>query len=89
MVHETENHHESGDGGVVLAYLWIQLVDKLNGILDLAFVYGIADVDAFSNASHSLFRVADVGLLRELLGGTRIAFRDEIVHDDPVDITVS
>ena len=89
MVHETENHHKSGEGWVASAYLWVELVNKLNGILDLALVDSIADVDAFANAGRGLFRIADVGLLGELLGGTGIAFRNEIVHDDPVDVTVS
>lgn len=68
--------------------LCINVVDHLYGIVQPASMDRVADGDALSDAVDVLGR-ADVGLLGELFSGARVAFGDEVVHDDPVDITVN
>lgn len=75
-------------GGRLRTYLVIDLIDELDSLFHVASVDGVAHSDALPNALHVL-RVAEVGLLSKFLCCGGIAFRDEIVHDDPVDLAAS
>lgn len=72
----------------VMAYLWINAVDHVDGLINLASVDGSSHSHAVSDG-FGIERLGDVGLLCKLCGGARIAFRDEVVHDNPVDITAT
>lgn len=71
----------------MLAYLWINTIDHIDSLVDLAGVNGAAYPHAFPDALR-IKRLGDVGLLGKLCSGARVAFGDEVVHDDPVDVTV-
>ena len=64
------------------------VVEKLDSLLDVStkdrvpYVYAIAD--AFDVECFSL---EEIGLVRELFSSARVAFGDEIVHDDRIDVT--
>jgi len=68
-------------------YLWIELVDPLDRQLDFARVYSIANI-------HSLLytlgvtRGSYVGFFCKFLSGSRIAFIDQVVHDDEINVSV-
>lgn len=87
MVHETENHHTMGwVGKREETYLWIDLVDHLNRFIHSAIMDRLSNSNTVPDAVH-VGRVADVRFLSKLLGGAGVAFRDKVVHDDPVDVT--
>ena len=66
--------------------LRIELVDLLNGCLNISSVDSIADFDA--SLYGLLLRCVDVRFHSKLPSGLRIALVDEIIHDDEIDVTV-
>ena len=91
VVHETwYNHSKHGGGGVEgddggRSYLRVELIDLLNGSLN------IPSVDCSTNLNSFLNRLdvcpgLDVGLDRKFLRSRRIAIGDEVVHDQVVYI---
>jgi hypothetical protein len=77
-----------GNGGAgqwYKTYLWTDIANELNGLLE------VSSMDSFSNPNtlSNIFirRLFDVGFLRELLGGRGIALVDQVVHNEIVDIT--
>lgn len=48
-------------------------------------MYGVPDPDSLSDAL-DVGGLTEIRLLCELLGGSRVTFRDKVVHDDPVDV---
>jgi hypothetical protein len=77
--------------GVVLAawstYLWIELVDATDGVVDVAALDGSSDDHAVEDA----FRVdewLEAALPAKAVGGILVALDDEVVHDEPVEIAV-
>ena len=66
----------------------MKLIGFLNRGLDVARVNGFSYLDALLNGFNSR-RVADVGFCCESFGGRRIAFGDQVVHDDRVEISIN
>lgn len=49
-------------------------------------MYRLANLHSLANAGN-IRRIADARLLRELLRSAGIALGDEVIQDDPVDVT--
>lgn len=74
-------------GRSYVTYLSIDTVDQLDGLLDIAAEDGVPYLDPLSyGVDIEGFALVEVRLLSELLGSTWIAFGDEVVHNDIVDV---
>jgi len=69
-------------------YLRVELINLLNGRLDIPSVDSVADVHSVLN-SVGVTRWSDIGLLCKLLRRGWISFVDQVVHDHKVDVTTS
>ena len=70
------------------SYLSINIVDELDGFLNLAGKNRISNLHSLMDAVDiERFALVEVRLLRKLFSSTRVAFRNQIVHDDQVDVT--
>ena len=68
-----------------MTYLRVQLVDMLNGCLDVARVNGVAYQD--SRTYRLILRLLfDVGFHSKLAGRVWVSLFDEVVHDDSIDV---
>lgn len=66
-------------------YLWVELVDPPNGLLDTPFLDGLTNFHAFLD--HCMVDVGwETCLPSELDGGVREAFYEEVVEDEGVHI---
>lgn len=92
VVHETDIIIAKGRGTMQeynkLAYLRVQLIDFLNGHLDVSRVYGSPNLDPFLNGLQIRFQL-NIGFECEFLCSRRIAIGDEVVHNQVIDITKS
>jgi hypothetical protein len=95
VVHETDliiakrdraSTKEKASHCSLVAYLRIQVIDLLNGDLNISRVDRAANLYSFLNRPNIGFRL-DVGLYGKPFGSCRIAVGDEVVHDKIVDIT--
>lgn len=68
-------------------HLRIQLIDPSDGILDISPLNGTPDRHAILYAVQVDLR-AETSLMGESLSGVLVAFNDEVVHDEAVEVTV-
>ena len=89
MVHETKSNHKSwrGSEARLSTYFRVQVVDKLDGCLEISSMYRLAYLDPFVDAAEIGFWL-NIRFRCKLLCGGRVAFGDQIVHDQIVHITV-
>jgi hypothetical protein len=70
-----------------VAYLWVQIVDLVDGRVDVTSMNRLSNVD--TQLDGLLFnRQVDIGFLCKLFSRAGIAFADQVVHDHEIDITV-
>lgn len=93
VVHETDIIIAGGKGGweraercKKLSYLGIQLIDLLNGRLDISRVNRSPDLNPFLDGLQIRLQL-NIGLDSKFLRRCRVAICDEVVHDQVVDIT--
>jgi len=67
-------------------HLGINLIDHLNRFIHFACMYGIPHLHSLPYTG-VIPRCRQIRLLRELLRGLGVAFRDEILHDDTIYVT--
>ena len=67
--------------------LWVEFIDALNGKLHVTGMDGVTDVYSFLN-SFTIGRWNDACFFRKVHGSVRIAFVDQIVHDEEVQVSV-
>lgn len=68
------------------SYLRVQLVDLLNGRLDIPRVDEGPNLNTFLNRLQ-IGPQLDIGLDSELTRSSRVAIGDEVVHDQIIDVT--
>lgn len=69
-----------------VSYLRVELIDLLNGGLDIPRMNRSTDLDSFLNRL-DICAGLDIGLEREFLRRSRVAIGDEVVHNQIIDIT--
>ena len=84
----TQRTSGSRDAGT---HLWIEVVDALNGLDNVALLDGLPD-------GHPVLDALEICLLRrrrchprlacKVLGGLLVALDDEVVHDEPIEVAV-
>jgi hypothetical protein len=87
VVHETDFNHArvGGERDVGDAYLRVQIVDLSDGGVNVARMNSLSYF--YARLDGLLFkRQLDVRFFGELLGSSRVAFADQVVHDDKVDV---
>jgi len=90
MINFGYNHRKPGREWTQRTYLGVDAVHQLNGCLDLAIQNGVAYLNSLPYAVDIKgLALVEVRLLSKLLGGARVAFGDEVVHNDIVDVAVS
>ena len=87
MVHETDIIIERGRHVTARrTYLRIELIDLLNGCLNLPGMNGILDLDSCSHGLIIASTLPDVRFQRKLLRRVWISLLDEVVHDNAINI---
>jgi hypothetical protein len=72
----------------IATYQSLVVVKQFYGFLDVSTKDRVAYLNALANAFHiEGLALEEVGLIRELFSSARITLRDEVVHDDRVDVT--
>ena len=71
-----------------MTYQGLVVVEELDSLLDVSTEDRVAYLDAVADAFDiECFTLEEIGLVRELFSCARVAFGDEVVHDDRVDVT--
>ena len=71
----------------VVAYLWVELIQSIRGILYLAPVNELLDLLSLPDGHIVLLRL-QVGFLREVGRGIGIAFHGQVVEYQSVNLTI-
>ena len=90
MVHENGIIMKGGEmrrQGGKSTYLRVEIVDPIDSGIDIACMYSLTYLDSRLNR-FLIGRELQVSLICKLFSCPRIAFANEIVHDDEVDVTV-
>lgn len=70
-------------------YLGVEIVDHVNGGVDIAGVNGPANLDARLDELFILLGESDVCFSCEFCSCPRISFADQVVHDHEIDVPVA
>ena len=70
-----------------MPHLWIKVIQLANGLFYLAHVDEGRDSTAGGDGAFVM--IGQVGLLGKPRGSLRVAFCDEIVQEDPVNVTAA
>lgn len=93
VVHDqVYNHKTRGSAGSSKwreeAYLRIEIVDLINGAIDITGMDGLSDIHPAPDRFF-LDRKPQIGFLCEPFGRSRISFADQIVHNNEIDVPVN
>ena len=67
--------------------LWVEFIDALNGKLHVTGMDGVTNVYSFLNG-FTISRRNDAGFFGKDHCGVRIAFIDQIIHDEEVQVSI-
>jgi hypothetical protein len=71
-----------------VTYQGLVVVEELDGFLDVSIEDRVAYLDSVADALDiECLALEEIGLVRKLFSCARVAFGDEVVHDDRVDVT--
>lgn len=68
------------------AYLWTQVVDKLNGLLKVASIDEISYLYPLLDRAVVLWSI-NIGFHCKLLSSRRVALGDQVVHNQVIDVS--
>lgn len=87
MVHENKyNHVVDDEVGDESTYFGVEVIDQLDGLLQVSAMNGVPYSYSFFNSCQVCFLLY-IGLGSKLLSSRGVSLRDQIVHDQLVYIT--